>query len=64
MQTYSRKLMSIYCPAEIYISSERARRPLSLEKRKRWKANEWKMFVLSTSLVVMHGWVAEDVLSG
>ena len=46
------------------ISSFLCRKPRGLHKKGKWKAAEWKYFVLSTSLVALHEWVPDSVLSG
>lgn len=46
------------------ISEGLSKYPRGLDRIKTWKATEWKHFMNSTSLVALHGWVAEEVLNG
>ena len=46
------------------IASDLCRKPRGLHQKGKWKAAEWKYFVLSTSLVALHEWIPEDVLDG
>lgn len=46
------------------IASSNCRRPRGLSKRKQWKAHEWKLLALSTSLIAHHGRITEAIPQG